>query len=59
MPDKPTASREVKEFLRKIGSKGGKISSQNPRRKTLNRDAANARWRKLHPVPKKVEETED
>lgn len=44
----------VKDFLRKIGRKGGKKSALNPKRHQLNRDAALARWRKVHPVPKKV-----
>lgn len=44
----------VREFLRKAGSKGGKKSSQHPRRRELNRRAAQSRWRKQHPKPKPI-----
>ena len=52
-----SATPEIKNFLRKIGSIGGKKSSQHPNRKQLNRDAANARWQKEQPTPKKIENT--
>jgi len=44
----------VREFLRKAGRKGGKRSAKHPRRNSLNRDAALARWRKDLPAPKKI-----
>lgn len=44
---------EVKEFLRKIGSKGGKKSAQHPDRKRLNSEAAIARWRGMAPKLKR------
>jgi hypothetical protein len=45
---------KIKTFLSKIGKKGGKKSAKHPKRKALNRDAANTRWRKMHPAPKKI-----
>jgi hypothetical protein len=45
----------VKDFLRKIGSIGGKKSAQHPDRPRLNREAALARWRKHFPIPKPLE----
>jgi hypothetical protein len=48
---------QVTKFLKKIGSKGGKVSAQHPDRKRLNRQAAESRWRKGLPEPKKVEKT--
>ena len=46
------ASSEVKEFLRQMGSKGGKKSAQHPNRRELNTQAAIARWRGKIPAPK-------
>lgn len=45
-------STPIKDFLRKIGSKGGKKSAQHPDRPRLNKEAAIARWRKAIPEPK-------
>lgn len=51
----PAPAKEViREFLRKQGAKGGRKSAQHPRRNSLNRDAALARWRKELPAPKKL-----
>jgi hypothetical protein len=47
----------VKDYLRKIGSKGGKKSAQHPNRPQLNKEAAIARWRKHIPTPKAIEST--
>lgn len=44
----------VKDFLRKIGRKGGRKSAQHPDRKRLNKQAAESRWRKRLPEPKKI-----
>jgi hypothetical protein len=52
-----TSSPIVKEFLRKAGQKGGRKSAQHPDRKRLNREAAESRWRKRHPEPKKITNT--
>lgn len=49
------ANADIKKFLREAGRKGGKKSSKHPRRKELNRKAAEARWRKNHPEPKPVD----
>ena len=49
------ATPAVKAFLKQIGSKGGKKSAQHPDRKRLNREAAQSRWRKRLPQPKKIE----
>jgi hypothetical protein len=46
----------VKDYLRKIGSKGGKRSAQHPDRPRLNKEAAEARWRKRLPQPKNPDE---
>jgi hypothetical protein len=46
------ASAPVKDFLRRVGSKGGKKSAQHPDRPRLNKEAAQARWRKQMPKPK-------
>jgi len=46
------ATSPVKEFLRAIGSKGGKKSQQHPDRRKLNKEAAEARWRQRLPKPK-------
>jgi hypothetical protein len=48
-------STHVKEFLKQIGSKGGKKSAQHPDRKRLNREAAESRWRGMMPKPKIIE----
>jgi hypothetical protein len=56
MATKAMATNEVKDYLRRIGSKGGKLSAQHPNRSQLNRAAANARWRRQFPAPKKVAE---
>jgi hypothetical protein len=53
MGHKP-ATPEVKNFLRRIGSIGGRRSSQHPNRRNLNRAAANSRWQKEQPAPKKI-----
>jgi hypothetical protein len=45
----------IKDYLRKIGSKGGKKSAQHPDRPRLNKEAAIARWRSRIPVPKHPE----
>src|SRR5262249_48525852 len=50
----PATSPEVKDFLRRIGSKGGRKSAQHPDRKRLNRQAAESRWRKRLPTPKEI-----
>jgi tyrosine-protein phosphatase YwqE len=50
-----TLPKDVKTFLRKIASKGGKKSAQHPDRPRLNRDAAYARWRGQMPKPKLIE----
>jgi hypothetical protein len=47
-------NNEVKAFLSKIGSKGGKRSAQHPDRRRLNRQAAETRWRKRLPSPKNI-----
>jgi hypothetical protein len=52
---KPAPRPEVRDFLRQIGSKGGRKSAQHPDRSRLNREAAEARWRKRHPAPKPPE----
>ena len=44
----------VKDYLRKIGSKGGRKSAQHPDRRRLNRLAAESRWRKRLPQPKEL-----
>jgi hypothetical protein len=49
-----TISPELKNYLRSIGHKGGIKSSQHPDRKRLNREAAEARWRKYQPKPKEI-----
>jgi hypothetical protein len=49
-----TSNPAVKDFLRKIGSKGGKKSAQHPDRPRLNQEAALARWRKVIPAPKEI-----
>jgi hypothetical protein len=51
-----TSNPAVKDFLRKIGSKGGKKSAQHPDRPRLNQEAALARWRSHIPAPKTPEE---
>lgn len=48
-------NKAVKEFLRKAGRKGGKKSAKHPKRRQLNRKAAESRWRKRLPQPKKIE----
>jgi len=53
-----TATTPVKEFLRKIGSLGGKKSAQHPNRRQLNKQAAEARWRHRIPEPKPPEKKE-
>jgi hypothetical protein len=45
---------EIKAYFKKIGSKGGKKSALHPKRKQLNRKAAESRWRKRHPKPKEL-----
>jgi hypothetical protein len=50
-----TTSPEIKDYLRKIASKGGRASAQHPDRPRLNREAAISRWRKAIPKLKKVE----
>jgi hypothetical protein len=52
MPRTKPVSNEVKEFLRQMGSKGGKKSAQHPNRRELNTQAAIARWRGKIPTPK-------
>lgn len=52
MPE--TLSPEVKNYLRSIAARGGKAQKGSPARRELNRKAAQIRWRKVHPVPKKV-----
>jgi len=47
-------SDEVKQFLSKIGRKGGKKSAQHPNRRRLNKQAAESRWRKRLPEPKDI-----
>jgi hypothetical protein len=44
----------VKDYFKKIGSKGGRKSAQHPNRKRLNKAAAESRWRKRLPLPKEV-----
>lgn len=44
----------IKDYLRKIGSKGGKKSAQHPDRPRLNKEAAIARWRGHIPKPKEI-----
>lgn len=51
-----TTSKAVTEFLRKAGRKGGKKSAQHPDRRKLNKQAAESRWRKQLPEPKKIPE---
>jgi hypothetical protein len=51
----PKASPEVKSYLRKIGSVGGRKSQQHPDRKRLNKEAAESRWRKKLPEPKPLD----
>lgn len=46
------ATPSILKFLREAGRKGGKKSSKHPRRRELNRKAAQARWRKQLPKPK-------
>jgi hypothetical protein len=46
--------KNITDFLRKAGSKGGKKSALHPNRRKLNQEAAIARWRKNLPVPKAV-----
>lgn len=48
------ATKTVRQFLREAGSKGGKKSSKHPKRRELNRKAAETRWRKQHPKPKNI-----
>lgn len=52
MPKK--ISDEVTNYMRQIGAKGGAKGKGSPLRKELNTKAAHARWRKLHPPPKKI-----
>jgi len=47
-------SDEVKQFLSRIGRKGGKKSAQHPNRRKLNQKAAESRWRKRLPEPKAI-----
>jgi hypothetical protein len=49
-----TISPELKSYLRSIGHKGGVKSSQHPNRRQLNKEAAEARWRKDQPKPKEI-----
>jgi len=51
----PIATPAITDFLRKIGSKGGKKSAQHPERRKLNKAAAEARWRNRIPEPKAPE----
>lgn len=45
-------NEQVKAYLKKIGSKGGRKSAKHPKRRLLNKRAALERWRKRHPKPK-------
>jgi hypothetical protein len=49
-----TISPELKNYLRSIGHKGGVKSAQHPNRRRLNKEAAEARWRKCQPKPKEI-----
>jgi hypothetical protein len=44
---------EHREFLRQIGRKGGLSGKGSPRKREAAKVAAENRWRKEHPVPKK------
>jgi hypothetical protein len=44
---------EHREFLSVIGRKGGLAGKGSPRKKMAAKQAAETRWRKEHPVPKK------
>ena len=52
--DKNETDETIRGFLQQIGRKGGKKRARHPEARQLNRRAAEARWRKPIPEPKKV-----
>jgi hypothetical protein len=49
---------EVREYMAKIGARGGEAGAGTPIRREIARKAAFARWRMHHPKPKVISEKE-